>query len=74
MKYRIKVKVEFEECADDVDCGVEAPGQIVLSEEDACSIDEIEAALVKAGYDSMRDATPRHLESISKKKLDKKAK
>ena len=72
MKYRVKVKIEFEECGEDIECGVEAPGQIVLSEEDACSIDEVEAALVEASYDSMRDVAPRYFESVSKKKLKPK--
>ncbi|OVE77623.1 hypothetical protein BVX99_02190 [bacterium F16] len=68
MKYRIKVKVEFEECGDDIDCGVEGPGQIVLSEEDACSIDEVEAALMSASYEVMRQENSRHFEAMSKKK------
>jgi len=53
---------------------LEGPGQIVLSEENACSIDEVEAAMVSASYEAMRDEAPRHFESISKKKPNPKDK
>ena len=68
MKYRIKVKVEFEECGDEADCGFEEVGQIVLSEAESISIDDVESHLLNAGYDSMRAAISDHLEAISKKK------
>ena len=48
--------------------GIGDIGQVILSEEDACSIDEVESALLAASYDSLRDVTPRHFEFISKKK------
>ena len=68
MKYRIKVSVEFEECGDESECGVEGIGRIVLSEEESTSIDDVEDRLLAAGYDSMREAIADHLESVSKKK------
>lgn len=68
MKYRIKVKVEFEECGDETECGFEDVGQVVISEGDSISIDDVESNLLSAGYDSMREAISRHLENVSKKK------
>lgn len=68
MKYRIKVRVEFEECGDEVECGFEDIGQVVLGETESASIDDVEDYLLSAGYDSMRAAISDHLETISKKR------
>ena len=69
MKYRIKVKIEFEECGDETECGLDDVGQVVLSKEESISIDDVEDRLVAAGYESMRKAISDHFESVSKKGL-----
>lgn len=68
MKYRIKVKVEFEECGDETECGIKDIGQVVMSEDESTSIDDVEDHLLTAGYDSMREAIVNHLENVSKKR------
>jgi hypothetical protein len=73
-KHKIRVKVEIVE-------GEEAPNslgaleqlgdvefELLISPEQACSIDDCEAELLRANYPAVRDALAKHLATISQKK------
>jgi hypothetical protein len=70
--YRIKVHVEIEE-SDQALHRVpleQADGsfELVLSEQQASSIDDCEQALLRTNYAAVRQALARHLTALSKKK------
>jgi hypothetical protein len=67
--YKVKVRVEIEECADITtdgprkeDCGV---FEWVVSAEQAHSIDECEQIVLQTNSDALRDAFAHHLSSVS---------
>lgn len=70
--YRINVKVEIEECEGDIDnkpCEIgDGSFEFKISEEDACSIDICEKAVLRTNYEAIRRAVSKHLTEVSKKK------
>ncbi len=75
--YKLKVKVEIVES--DQEAGAELveteAGQfeMVISEEQALSIDDCEQALLRTNYPAIRAAIAQHLTDLSKKKQPKKS-
>jgi hypothetical protein len=69
--YKIKVKVEIVESEQEaeVDLTQTEDGQfeLVISEEQAISIDECEQALLRTNYPAIRAAIVKHLTELSKK-------
>ena len=70
--YKIKVNIEIVECNDETQ---QEPHQqkdgyfeFVISDEQGCSIDKCEQALLKANYPALREALSAHLTQVSKKK------
>ena len=74
--YKIKVKVEIVESDQEaaVELAQTEAGQfeLVISEEQAMSIDECEQALLHTNYPAIRAAIAKHLKDLSKKKQLKK--
>ncbi len=75
-KYRIKVKIEFEECDENNE---QEPQQkpngafeMIINEKDAASIDKSDKALLSTAYPAIRQAIADHLNCVSKKKRLKK--
>jgi hypothetical protein len=80
MRYRIRTRIEVEECADGED-GVELIGEneiiealdgafeLALCEHEAESIDDCEQAVLRLQYAASRKALARHLEQVAQKKL-----
>ncbi len=73
MNYKIKVKVEFEECDEkQVDLAPremqEGGFEFKISEAEAISIDKCEQALLQVNYEAVRDAISKHLTEVSKKR------
>ena len=71
--HKIRIKIEIVECKDEeqtspvkVDDG---EFELVISGQQAVSIDDCEEALLRANYPAIRDALSKHLSEISKKKL-----
>jgi hypothetical protein len=72
--YRVRSQVVVEE----VDCEQEGSGvveeradgcfELVMSEQDGCSIDQSERAVLMASWPAMRKAVAEHLQAVSKKK------
>lgn len=69
--YKIKVKVEIVESDQEaeVDLNQSEDGQfeLVISAEQAVSIDECEQALLRTNYPAIRAALAKHLTALSKK-------
>jgi len=74
--YKIKVKIEIVESDQqaEVELVETEAGQfeLVISEEQALSIDECEQALLSTNYPAIRAAIAKHLTDLSKKKPQKK--
>jgi len=74
--YKVKVNVEIVESDQEVavDLIQTEAGQfeLVISEEQALSIDECEQALLRTNYPAIRAALAKHLTELSKKKQLKK--
>lgn len=74
--YKIKVKVEIVESDQEaeVDLNQTADGQfeLVISQEQAISIDECEQALLRTNYPAIRAALAKHLSELSKKNCSNK--
>lgn len=72
--HKIRIKVEIVECeeAENVSGEIvtEADGtfELVMSGEQAVSIDDCEEAVLRANYPAIRAAVARHLAEVSKKK------
>ena len=70
-KYKIKVRVEFIECDDTVNHEVTKDGDgsssMIISEQDAISIDMCEKSVLQTAYPTIREAVSKHLSDISKK-------
>jgi hypothetical protein len=73
-RHKIRVKVEIVECeAESAALGeLEQLGdgefELLISPEQACSIDDCEAELLRANYPAVRDALAKHLAALSQKK------
>jgi hypothetical protein len=73
-RHKIRVKVEIVECEE----GAESLGELeqlgdgefelLISPEQACSIDDCEQELLRANYPAVRDALEKHLATVSQKK------
>ena len=74
-KYKIKVRVEFIKCDDTVNHEVTKDGDgsssMIISEQDAISIDMCEKSVLQTAYPTIREAVSNHLSDISKKKPKK---
>jgi len=72
-RFKIKVKVELVECDDfeqgDLTRQEDGSFSMIISEQDAISIDKVESSVLQAAYPTMREAVSRHLTQISKKNL-----
>ena len=72
-KYKIKVRVEFVECDDTVNHEVrkddDGSSSMIISEQDAISIDMCEKTVLQTAYPTIREAVSNHLSELSKKKL-----
>ena len=70
--YKIKVNVEITESDQEVEAEVveteEGQFELVISEDQAISIDECEQALLRTNYPAIRAAIAKHLTELSKKK------
>ena len=72
--YRIRTQVVIEEVYGDDAAGSEvrphATGsfEVMLSDDDATSIDKSEQAILQTSWPAMRDALSQHLSAVSKKK------
>jgi hypothetical protein len=72
--YRVRAQVVVEQ----VDCEEAGSGEVeersdgsfelMLSEQDGCSIDKSEQAVLRASWPAMRKALAEHLRAVSKKK------
>ncbi len=74
-KYKIKVSVEFIECDDTVNHEVkkdnDGNSSMIISEQDAISIDMCEKFVLQTAYPTIREAVSNHLSEISKKNRKK---
>ena len=72
-KYKIKVSVELVECDEaenhEVNKNNDGSFSMVISEQDAISIDMCEKSVLQIAYPTIREAVSNHLSQISKKKL-----
>jgi hypothetical protein len=70
--YKIKVHVEIIESDQEVESELvqteEGQFELVISEEQAISIDECEQALLRTNYPAIRAVIAKHLTELSKKK------
>lgn len=71
-KYKVKVSVELVECdePEDHEINQDAYGSysMVISEQDATSIDMCEKSVLEIAYPTIRKAVSNHLSQVSKKK------
>jgi len=71
-KYKIKVSVELVECDEaenhEVNKNSDGSFSMVISEQDAVSIDMCEKSVLQIAYPTIREAVSNHLSQISKKK------
>ena len=69
--YKIKVKVEIVESEQEAEVDLiqteDGQFELVISEEQAISIDECEQALLRTNYPAIRAAIAKHLTALSKK-------
>ncbi len=72
LKYKIKVSVELVECDEtenhEVNKNNDGSFSMVISEQDAISIDMCERSVLQTAYPTIREAVSTHLSQISKKK------
>ncbi|MDM8561043.1 hypothetical protein [Candidatus Parabeggiatoa sp. HSG14] len=70
--YKIKVNIEIVECNDETQLDPhqqkEGHFEFGIEDEQGCSIDKCEQALLKANYPALREALSAHLTQVSKKK------
>ena len=70
-KYKIKVSVELVECDEtenhEVNKNKDGSFSMVISEQDAISIDMCERSVLQIAYPTIREAVSNHLSQISKK-------
>ena len=75
-KFKIKVSVEFVECDEtenhEVNKNNDGSFSMIISEQDAISIDMCERSVLQTAYPTIREAVSNHLSQISKKKSKKK--
>ena len=71
-KYKIKVSVELVECDETENHAAnknnDGSFSMVISEQDATSIDMCEKSVLQIAYPTIREAVSNHLSQISKKK------
>ncbi len=71
-KYKIEVNVKVVECNENVNVKPkkydDGSFAMVISEEDAISIDKCETSVLRTAYPSIREAVSNHLTQMSKKK------
>ncbi len=71
-KFKIKVSVEFVECDEtenhEVSKNNDGSFSMIISEQDAISIDMCERSVLQTAYPTIREAVSNHLSQISKKK------
>ena len=69
--YKIKVKVEIVESEQEAEVDLiqteEGQFELVITQEQAVSIDECEQALLRTNYPAIRAAIAKHLTELSKK-------
>jgi len=74
-KFKIEVHVKVIECNDSVNDEPTKNGDgsfsMVISEQDAISIDKCEKSVLQTAFPTMREAVSKHLSEISKKKPKK---
>jgi spermidine/putrescine-binding protein len=74
--YKIKVKVEIVESDQEAEVELvqteDGQFELVISEDQAISIDDCEQALLRTNYPAIRAAIAKHLTELSKKKQLKK--
>jgi hypothetical protein len=72
--HKIRIKVEIVECEEpepvsgEIVRGADGAVELVMSGEQAVSIDDCEEAVWRANYPAIREAVARHLGEVSKKK------
>jgi hypothetical protein len=75
-KYKVKVSVELVECDENEDHKInqDADGSysMVISDQDATSIDMCEKSVLQIAYPTIRKAVSNHLRQVSKKKPKEK--
>jgi hypothetical protein len=75
-KYKIKVRVELVECDEtenhEINKNNDGSFSMVISEQDAISIDMCEKSVLQIAYPTIREAVSNHLSQISKKKQREK--
>ena len=76
--HKIRVKIEIIECEEDA---TREPGKIddgefemVITGQQAISIDDCEQAVLETNYEAIRDAVKKHLSEVSKKKQKQRVK
>ena len=77
MPYRIRVKIDVEECAEgeaqeptDLVEALDGAFEQAISEHQAESVDDVEEAVLRVQYAAVRTALARHFEGVAKKKLE----
>ncbi len=76
-KFKIKVSVEFVECDEtenhEVNKNNDGSFSMIISEQDAISIDMCERSVLQTAYPTIREAVSNHLSQISKKRIEEEA-
>ncbi len=71
-KYKIKINVELVESDEtenhEINKNIDGSYSMVISEQDASSIDMCEKSVLQIAYPTIREAVSTHLSQISKKK------
>ena len=74
-KFKIKISVEFVECDEtenhEVNKNDDGSFSMIISEQDAISIDMCERSVLQTAYPTIREAVSKHLSQMSKKKPKK---
>jgi len=74
-KYKIKVRVELVECDEtenhEINKNNDGSFSMVISEQDAISIDMCEKSVLQIAYPTIREAVSNHLSQISKKNRER---
>jgi hypothetical protein len=75
-KHKIRVKIEVVECEEEKTGEIgkidDGEFEMVITPEQATSIDDFEQALLVTNYEAIRDAVRKHLSEVSKKKPSKR--
>lgn len=75
-KYKIKVSVELVECDEtenrEINQDTDGSYSMVISDQDASSIDMCEKSVLQIAYPTIRKAVSNHLSHVSKKKPKEK--